>query len=83
MSASNIPALARAIAKLLAREPSDAIQLAELAVVVRILREAVRDEQALERIDWLLLDLRGFIETYEQREALDEHHYDNMIRRLR
>ena len=69
MSASNITALSGAIAKLMTREPSDAAQLADLATVLRILREAVRDEQALERIDWLLLDLKGMAKKQEERET--------------
>lgn len=69
MSASTITALSGAIATLMTRELSDAAQLRELASVLRILREAVRDKQALERIDWLLLDLNGMAERREERET--------------
>lgn len=67
-------ALAGAIAKLLTRELSDAAQLADVASVLRIIREAVRDEGALERIDWCLLDITYFAEQAEidEREAAIE-----------
>ena len=80
MSASTVTALSGAIAKLLTRECSDAAQLADLATVLRIVREAVRDEQAIERIDWCLLDLAHFatVRAESEREAEDE---DNNARR--
>ena len=48
---ATITALSGAIAKLLTRECSDAAQLADLATVLRILREAIRNKQALKVID--------------------------------
>ena len=83
MSASNITALAGAIGQLLTRESSDAAQLADLASVLRILREAVRDEQALERIDWLLADLTHFTKVRAQAEALEQYQYHEAMRRAR
>lgn len=81
MSAT-ITSLAGAIAKLLTRELSDAAQLHDLASVLRILREAVRDKQALERIDWLLLDIDHFATVRAQDEALSQYHEQRRRRRL-
>jgi len=51
------------IAQMLSREPSDAEQLLAVASVLNVLRECVRDTAALERIDWLLLDLKFFADA--------------------
>lgn len=78
---STITTLSGQLGRLLASEPSDAAQLADLASALNVMREGIRCQQALERIDWLLLDLRGLAQEYETREALDAKHYHEQMRR--
>lgn len=81
MSASTITAFAGAIAQLLTREPSDAAQLADVATVLRIVVEAVRDEEAIGLFKWVLADL----DFYASERAISErraeaHHHDRCRR---
>lgn len=78
---ATITSLAGAIGQLLTRNDSDADQLADVATVLRIVKEAVRDEQAIERIDWLLLDLEHFAMVRAESEALSEYHEQQRMRR--
>lgn len=80
MSAT-LTTIAGQLGQLLTRETSDAAQLADLATVLCIIREAIRDEQALERLDWLLLDLQHFATVRAEAEANEEAQYHDAMRR--
>lgn len=74
---NNILTLTGQLGQILARESSDAEQLADLASALRIIREAVRDEEAAQRIDWLLTDIDSFARerAESERESEAEHHH--------
>ena len=67
MSAQNLT-LAGPISARLAAEPSDADQLADLVSVLRILREAVRDEEAGRSLDGLIDDIAFFSAEHTESE---------------
>ena len=77
MTASTITSLAGAISKLLIRESSDADQLADVATVLRIIREAVRNQSAVVAIDVTIteIEMEASLAREIEEEAEREHEY--------
>ena len=82
MSAT-LTSFAGQLGQMLTRETSDATQLADLASVLGIIGVAIRDEEACERIKWLLDDIRYFAVLRAEAEALEQHQYHDSMRRAR
>lgn len=83
MTSSTVVTLSGQIAKLLISEPSDSAQLADLASALNVMREAIRDEEAIQRIDWLLQDLEFFAcsRAREELESAANERFVSIMRR--